>query len=435
MENQRVITISMREIDRLKVIREVLDGKLSRRQAGSQLLLSKRQVIRLCKKVRQKGSGGIIHGLRGKRSNHRLEPGLLDKSLAIVREKYSDFGPTLAHEKLAERHGIRISTNTLRGAMIESGLWKAKKPKRRYRSCRKRRDCLGELVQLDGSEHDWLEGRGDRCALLIYIDDATSRILYGEFVKSESTASLMQSTQSYLRMHGRPVAFYVDKDSIYRINRQASIEEQLRDSQPMTQYARAMQELDIEVIFAHSPQAKGRVERGFKTHQDRLVKELRINGISGREDGNKFLWEVYIPVHNARFAVQPASASNAHRPLLKDHRLEEILSLRTERTVMKDFTLRFRNQFLQILPAKNLMVKPKDKVLVEVRLDHSLHLRFKRGYLAFQEVSKPVKVGQADEQIIIKRHKPPVPAKDHPWRRFTFAKQAQSLPGNSAEKA
>ena len=388
MESGAILTMSMHEIDRLKVIHEVLRKKLRQRHAAQQLDLSVRQVKRLCRRVRQEGNRGIIHRLRDQPSNHRLEPGLLDRALELVRSRYFDFGPTFANEKLQKVHGIELSTRTLRQGMIQTELWKPKRQKPKHREWRERRACVGMLTQLDGSPHDWFEGRGPACTFLIYIDDATGRILYGEFVYTEDTLTLMRTTKTYLLRYGRPIAFYVDKDSIYKVNRQASIEEQLRDGQPMTQFTRAMEELGITVIAANSPQAKGRVERGFKTHQDRLVKELRLVGISTMEAANKFLREVYVPDHNARCAVDPANRTDAHRPLLKPHRLEEILSLRTERTVFNDFTVRFQNQFFQVLPDQPVRVRPKSKVLVEVRLDGSTHLRFKDQYLNFKPIAK-----------------------------------------------
>jgi len=279
------------------------------------------------------------------------------------------------------------------------------------------------LTQLDGSDHDWFEGRGPRCVLLIYIDDATSQILYGEFVHVEDTLTLLRSTKIYLEKLGRPVAFYVDKDSIYKINRQASIDEDLRDEQPMTQFTRAMGELGVAMIAADSPQAKGRVERGFDTHQDRLVKELRLRGISTMEAGNQYLWDGYIAEHNARYAVEPASSSNVHRPLLPDHDLDEILSLRTERAVFNDFTVRFRNRFFQILADQPVRVRPKDKILVEIRLDGSTHLRFKDCYLNFKTIPKrperPLALRKAVvPSLTIRRYYKP--AKDHPWRRYVI---------------
>ena len=421
---EQTLTMSNREIDRLGIINNVIAGKLTWNEAGAQLALCDRQIGRLCKKVRKKGNAGIIHGLRGKPSNHKLEPGLLEEAMELVKSKYSDFGPTFANEKLEELDGIHLSVFVVRKGMIKEGLWRPKKSKPKHRDWRPRRSCVGEMVQLDGSDHDWFEGRGPRCVLLVFIDDATSRILYACFISVEDTLNLMAATKSYLRINGRPMFWYVDKDSIYKINRQASIEEQLRDEQPLTQFTRAMKELGIEVINADSPQAKGRVERGFGTHQDRLVKELRLAGISNMEDGNVFLAEVYVPKHNARFAVAPENNTNVHRPLLKSHCLEEILSLRTERTVANDYTIRKDNQFFQLLAEQPVRVKPKDKVLVEMRLDGSRHMRFKEAYLGFKSISKPPyrpfyagkkEIGNADGPV-----KPNKPAKNHPWRRFNF---------------
>jgi len=277
------------------------------------------------------------------------------------------------------------------------------------------------LTQLDGSDHDWFEGRGPRCALIIYIDDATSQVLYGEFAKVEDTLTLMRTTKTYLQKRGRPVAFYVDKDSIYKVNRQASVDEDLRDEYPMTQFTRAMSELGVAVIAADSPQAKGRVERGFDTHQDRLVKELRLRGISTMEEANRYLWDEYIPEHNAHYAVDPASSSDVHKPLLAQHDLEKILSLRTERTVYNDFTVRFKKQFLQILSQQPVRVRPKSKVFVEVRLDGSTHVRFKDCYLNFKTLPKrperpPERRKYAKPGSPAYRYYKPAAA--HPWRRY-----------------
>jgi len=243
----------------------------------------------------------------------------------------------------------------------------------------------------------------------------------------------MAAAKSYLLINGRPMFWYVDKDSIYKINRQASIEEQLRDEQPLTQFTRAMKELGVEVINADSPQAKGRVERGFGTHQDRLVKELRLAGISNMEDGNIFLAEVYVPKHNARFAVAPENNTNVHRPLLKSHCLEEILSLRTERTIANDYTVRKDNQFFQLLADQPVRVKPKDKLLVEIRLDGSRHMRFKGWYLNFKSIAKPpyraFYAGKKEAASAAGPVKPNKPAKNHPWRRYNFvAPKAAAIP-------
>ena len=383
------LTMTTREIDRLRLIRQVLEHKLRWRDAAGQLRLSVRQIARLCLRVRTDGNRGIIHRLRGRASNHQLPAGRLAKAVELVRRYYPDFGPTFATEKLRERHRLVLSTETVRQGMLRSGLWTPRRQRVPHRAWRPRRASVGELVQLDGSDHAWFEARAPRCVLLSYVDDATSRVLYGEFVAVEDTVTLLRATQTYLRRWGRPVAFYVDKDAIYRVNRQATIEEQLQDTAPLTQFTRAMRELDIEVIPAHSPQAKGRVERSFDTHQDRLVKELRLAGISTRPEANRFLHEWYLPRHNARFAVEPANPMAAHRPLLPRHDLDAILSIQTPRTIERDFTVRLQNRFFQLLPDQPVRVHPRDTVLIERRLNGTTHLRAKGRYLAIQAIPKP----------------------------------------------
>jgi hypothetical protein len=422
---EETLTMRNREIDKLKVIQNVIQGKLTWREASQQLCLGVRQIGYLCARVRQEGNRGIIHRLRGRASNHHLDRELLDQALELVSARYGDFGPTLAREKLEKVHRIKLSTFTLRQRMIEAGIWKSKPHRQKHRARRERRSCLGMLVQLDGSQHDWFEGRGPRCVLLLYIDDATSRILHAEFVRSEDTLTLLHTTRTYLERYGRPLAFYVDRDSIYKVNRQASIEEQLRDCPPLTQFGRAMEELGIELIWAHSPQAKGRVERSFKTHQDRLVKELRLAGISTLEAANPFLQQVYLPDHNARCALEAAQGRDAHRPLLAGHRLEEILSLRSQRTLQNDFTLRFQNQWFQLLAEQPVRLQPNDQLTVEVRLDGSTHLRFQGHYLRFQQIpcqpSKPIALAQKPSAVLAaKTARPYRPASTHPWKAASY---------------
>lgn len=417
---EELLTMSTREIDKHRVIKKILEDKFSWGQAASQLRLSQRQIGRLCVRVREEGHAGVIHGLRGRASNHQLAPGLLDHAIGLVHKKYADFGPTFANEKL-RKEGIMLDTRTLRKGMMKAGLWKGKVRRAKHRAWRERRASVGEMVQLDGSVHDWFEGRGKACVLLIYIDDATSKIMYGEFVESEDTHNLMRTTREYLHRHGRPVALYVDMDSIYSINRQPTVEEQLRDKQPITQYTRAMEQLGIAVILAGSPQAKGRVERGFRTHQDRLVKELRLAGISTMDQANKFLWEIYIPDHNKRCAVESANGQDAHREILARHDLDAILSIQTPRTIFNDFTVRYKTQFYQIGPHQKVRVYPKAKVLVQERLDGSIHLVFKGRYLSYQSIAKPVcSVGRMKNmpKLALGKAKPYIPPRDHPWRTY-----------------
>jgi hypothetical protein len=419
---QERLTMSHREIDRLKVIEQVLRKQLRGVEAAEQLSVSTRQVSRLCARVRDAGNRGIIHRLRGRASNHQLAAGLLEEALGCVRQHYVDFGPTLANEKLRDRHGLKLSTERLRQGMMQAGLWKGRRRKPKHRQWRPRRSCVGQLIQLDGSEHAWFEDRGPKCVLVLYIDDASSRILYGEFVKVEDTLTLLRTTRAYLKRWGRPIAFYVDKDSIYRVNRQATIEEQLRGSEPLTQFTRAMSELDIEVIPAHSPQAKGRVERSFRTHQDRLVKELRLLGISDRDAANGYLRRRYIPRHNARFACEAANATDAHRPLLKTHDLKAILSVQTQRQVACDYTLRLNNRFFQILKVDGLGLRPKQMVLVEQRLDGSMRVRFKGRYLAFKAIAKRAQRAVVGVLPATRRRplRPVYPPMEHPFKAASY---------------
>jgi hypothetical protein len=379
--------MGMKERDKLHAIRNVLEGRMTQAEAATILRRSERQVRRLCARVRGKGERGLVHGLRGQPSNNRLDEELLGQALSALHNPlWEGFGPTFAQEKLDKYHGIDLGKTTIRNLMVRTNLWEVHRLGSRHRAWRERRRCVGMLVQLDGSTHDWFEGRGPVCVLLIYIDDATSRILYGEFVTVEDTPNLMRTTKTYLRRHGRPVAYYVDKDSIYKINRQATVEEELRDEQPMTQFTRAMRELGVEVIAANSPQAKGRVERGFGTHQDRLVKELRLRGISDIPSANRYLWEEYIPEHNDRCEVDPAQAGDAHRPLLPSHDLDAILCLKTQREVQNDFTIRFRNRFFQVKEEQPVRVCRKAQITVQERLDGSIHLVFKGRDLNFSPI-------------------------------------------------
>lgn len=424
---EEVLAMSQREINRNHVIHNVLEGRATQKEAARTLRLSDRQIRRLCVRVKHEGARGIIHRLRGRPSNNQIDPEVLEKALCALHEPlWAGFGPQFASEKLGRYHGVYLSKETVRQLMMQTEIWEKGRRGWKHRQWRERRACVGMLIQLDGSDHDWFEGRGPRCVLLIYIDDATSRILYGEFVEVEDTLTLMRATQSYLQRYGRPVAFYVDKDSIYKVNRPAKYES-LEIDEPVTQFTRAMNELGIDVITADSPQAKGRVERGFDTHQDRLVKELRLRGILAIAAANRYLWDEYIPEHNARFALAPAAPADVHRPLLATHRLEQILSLRTQRTLMNDYTLRHNNVFYQVLEQQSLRLRPRHKVEVEERLDGSIHLRCEGVYLAFQTTTRPscrpylaARPSEKEPRYAPTKGVGSIPAKDHPWRRFVI---------------
>ena len=424
------------DIDRLGTIRNIIDGKLTWGEAAEILSLSERQVGRLCARVRAGGNRGVIHGLCGHPSNNRLNEEVLGQALSALHNPlWKGFGPTFAQEKIDEHYRIALGTETVRKLMILTHLWEPRRRGGKHRAWRERRRCVGMLVQLDGSDHDWFEGRGPRCALIIYIDDSTSRILYGEFAKVEDTLTLMRTTRTYLRRCGRPVAFYVDKDGIYKVNRPAAVEEQLRGEEPLSQFTRAMTELGIEMIFAHSPQAKGRVERGFDTHQDRLVKELRLRGIADIDQANHYLWREYIPKHNARYAVEPADPVDVHKPRLPDHDLDAILSIQTSHQVQNDFTVRHDNRFFQIDPEQPVHVRAKSWLSVQERLDGSVQLVFKGRRLKFHSIAgKPLRPPQGRAQ----RKAVPIPAKPR-WLRGNafgaFSLAVNKIPWNPPASA
>lgn len=331
--NSGMISMSMRELDRLKVIEAVVEGRLMPWRAAERLRLSRRQVERLANRYRSQGAAGLVSRKRGQRSNHQLPAGLEERSLAIIRELYGDFGPTLACEKLDECHGIRLAPETVRRLMTEAGLWvpRRQRPPKIYQP-RARRACLGQLIQIDGSEHAWFEDRAPACTLLVYVDDATSRLMALHFTATESTFSYFEATRAYLERYGKPVAFYSDKASVFRPT--------TKGEAGVTHFGRAMYELNIDTFCANSSSAKGRVERAHLTLQDRLVKELRLRGISTIEVANAFA-PAFMAAYNARFAKPPKSAFDAHRPLRADEDLDLLLTWRAPRKVTKALTVQY----------------------------------------------------------------------------------------------
>ncbi|MBN3856683.1 ISNCY family transposase [Paraburkholderia sp. Ac-20340] len=330
-----MITMSMRELDRLKVIEAVAEARLMPWRAAERLGISRRQVQRLVLRFRQSGACGLISQRRGHVGNHQLPEGLAQRALAIVRERYADFGPTLAAEKLAECHGIVLSRETLRKLMTDAGLWvpRAQRPPKVYQP-RARRACLGELVQIDGSDHRWFEDRAPACTLLVYVDDATSRLMHLHFTATESTFSYFEATRAYLERHGKPVALYSDKASVFRSVRAHET------GRSVTHFGRAMYELNIDTFCANSSPAKGRVERAHLTLQDRLVKELRLRGICTLAEANAYAL-AFMQRYNARFAKPPRSTFNAHRPLRADEDLDTLLTWRETRRVTKALTVQY----------------------------------------------------------------------------------------------
>jgi transposase len=326
----------MRELDRLKTVQAVVDGQLRPSVAAERLQITDRQFRRLLERYRQEGPSGLVSRKRGRPANNRLSADREAAALDLIREHYADFGPTLAAEKLNERHGLKLSKETIRRLMTVAGLWVPRKqrPPKVYQP-RNRRACYGELIQIDGSDHRWFEERAPACTLLVYVDDATSRIMELRFTHSESTFTYFAATRAYLECHGKPVAFYSDKASVFRVNKPNAT-----GGDGHTQFARALFELNIEGICANSSQAKGRVERAHQTLQDRLVKELRLRDISTMEAANAFMPE-FIADYNARFAKAPRNSHNAHRPLRPDENLDLIFTWREPRCVSKSLTIQY----------------------------------------------------------------------------------------------
>lgn len=387
------ISMSMKETERIAIMDNLVAKRIKQKHASSQLGISVRQVQRMVKRYKREGLSGLIHKSRGRVGNRAMPQEKRDRIVLLIRQRYQDFGPTLAAEKLEERHGISISEEKTRLLMIQEGIWNPKKKTLiQIHTYRERRPCVGELVQLDGSPHKWFEDRADSCTLAAFIDDATSRIMDGEFVNYEGTFTLFSATEHYLKRYGKPLSFYVDKHSTFKINRQASVEEELKDLLPQSQFARAMGELRIELICANSPQAKGRVERLFETLQDRLVKEMRLEGISTKEEGTRYFREVYIPKHNAKFAVLPKDQTNMHRALLRSDDLSRIFTVQTVRHVSKTLVVQYKNTRYQLdtAGAYRYLLKNQD-ILVEESKAGILVFRYKDKAIPYKIIGQIIR--------------------------------------------
>lgn len=416
--------MSHKEIDRLETIQAVTRKHLTQKEAACRLDLSVRQIKRLVRRYRNDGPVGLISRHRGRPASNAIKQTIREAVMALVREHYHDFGPTLACEKLVEHHGHALSPETLRQWMIAEGLWQSKGRKQaRIHQRRARRPCMGDLVQIDGSPHDWFEGRGPRCTLIVFIDDATSNLMALRFAPTETTRVYMETLQAYLAEHGRPVALYSDKHSIFRVNHPD------REAE-LTQFSRALKTLDIQPVHANSPQAKGRVERANQTLQDRLVKELRLKGISDIESANAFLSE-FMADYNTRFAVAAQNPVDAHREVLHNaQELSLILSLHHTRKLSKNLTFQFRNQEYQLEgQGKGYRLRHSAITLCE-GFDGSvtlLHEGKSMPYRVLMEGEPPIplddekSLAQTVEQAKAKQlHNPGhKPAPDHPWRRMS----------------
>jgi len=419
MATEELITMNNKEILRLKIVEKLNDGLLSQNKASNILGISCRQVRRLLRAYRQQGAKSLVSKKRGKPSNNKIGEEIKQNVLAITKEKYSDFGPTFLGEKLLENHNISVSKETLRKWLIAENIWIAKRRKKaRIHQMRERRDCFGELIQIDGSPHDWFEGRREKCCLLVFIDDATSKLVNLRFEEVETTAGYFRTAKEYVTKYGLPMAFYSDKHSIFRVN--------MPGCEGVTQFGRAAQELGIEIICANSPQAKGRVERANGILQDRLVKEMRLRGISDIETANAYLPE-FIDQYNKKFAVESKNSADAHVKLNGNENLDLIFCFKEERELSKNLDLSYHNDLYQIKTENNGYRLRHAKVTVCEDLESKITIIYKGEKLSYKCYKKQKKtaaivgakaINYKINCIIKKRHKPNI---NHPWRQYKTA--------------
>jgi hypothetical protein len=381
------------ELRRLEVLQDLDRRRLTTPAAAQLLGLERRQVFRLLKAYRTEGPAGLISKRRGYPSNRHKPEELRDKALTIIRERYWDFGPTLAAEKLREGHGITLGRETLRLWMIEAGIWADRKQRlKRVHQPRYRRECVGELVQVDGSEHWWFEDRGPQCTLLVFVDDATSRLMHLQFVESESTFAYFDAARAYLEAWGKPVALYSDKHGVFRVNHPGAL-----GGDGMTQFGRALHALNIDIICANSSPAKGRVERANKTLQDRLVKELRLAGVTTLAEGNALL-PAFVADYNARFAKPPANKKDLHRPLRAGDDLDDAFAWKEERTLSRALTLQYDKVLFILEPSEQAKAAIGKRVTVVDYPDGRLAIRYRGVELAYRTFDK---IQQVDQGAIV----------------------------------
>lgn len=387
-----LLTMSERELSRLKIIEDINEHHLSVVQGAELAGISRRQMTRLVKAFRLHGASGLISKKRGKPSNRKYSNGYRDYVLALIRQHYYDFGPTFALEKLEAKHEVSVSKETLRNWMIEADIWKTRKERRsRVYQPRNRRDCFGELIQLDGSHHWWFEGRGPKCALLVYIDDATSRLVHLRFCKSENAFDYFEGTKVYLTRYGKPLAFYTDKHGVFRTTHASK----KNTTSGMTQFGRALNELNIDIICANTPQAKGRVERANKTLQDRLVKELRLRNINDIAGANAYV-PIFMEEFNAKFAKEPCNPKDMHRPLSEYDSLDGAMCHKAQRTLSGSLTLRYDKVLFILEPSDLAISLSRQKITVCDYPDGRLEIQHAGVCLPYRTFDKIRTVNRAE---------------------------------------
>jgi transposase-like protein len=411
MAREDIIMLSSKEMRRVKIINEVLDKHMTQVAAGEFLSLSDRQVRRIAVRVKNEGDKGFCHRGRGEQSNRSIGDEIKNRIMDLYRKKYAGFGPTLASEKLEETDKIKVSDETLRIWLQEAGIEYKTRKKRSHRQWRQRREHFGELVQIDGSHHDWFEGRGPKCVLMGYVDDATGEV-FARFYEYEGTIPAMDSFKRYIELYGIPMSIYLDKHTTYKSTAKLTLEDELKGRErQLSQFERSMDELGVEVIHANSPQAKGRIERLFGTFQDRVLKEMRLSGIKSIDEANSFL-ETYLPSFNKKFRVLPTKATDLHRPYSGTRSLDQILCIRNGRVLRNDNTIGHNGKLYQIEDDVRA-----EKVMVEERTDGSMYITYKDKPLRYKEITtRSVReVEPSEPKIRIERKIKP--SKDHPWRK------------------
>ena len=423
---QKLISMTEKELTRHGIIKNLIDGKINGRDASKQIQVSVRQIRRIKAKVKKKGDEGIIHGNRGRESNRKIDDKTIIKTIKLLKGKYCGFKPTLAMEKLSELDKIELSNEKVRQIMIENKLWKVKPRKQSKKKYfwRARKDNFGEMEQFDGSYHNWF-GKEESC-LLLSVDDATGKITHAKFDYNESIIAVFKFWLEYFDKNGMPISVYLDRFSTYKVNHKNATD----NKDMITQFQRASNQTGFKLIFANSPQAKGRVERMNQTLQDRLVKELKLASITTMEKANEFL-EEYIPKFNAKFAVVPQKQADLHKEIsvTMKQKLPQIFSIQNQRVVMSDYTIRFENQYFQLNQEQPTTVYKKDTVIIEKHLDGEIKINLKECHLNYTVLpERPKKeIDIKLPALTIRKQSNWRPPIGHPWRKpFLFNKMRDS---------
>jgi hypothetical protein len=421
MKEDKII-MSKKEIRRLPIIHRVINQRLSQKGAGKLIGISERQIRRIVRKVEKHGDEGIIHGNRGKESMRKMEKSQEEQIVKLLKEdKYEGFGPTLAAEKFREREKIEVGREKMRQIMQTNGMEyrRHRRNKGKIHQWRERKHNVGEMIQIDGSEHDWLEGRGPKVVFMGYIDDASNEV-YGRFYKYEGTYPAMDSFGRYVKEKGLPKSIYIDRHSTYLTTRKPNIEEELKGRYAKTQFGRAIEELEVEIIYAESAEAKGRIERLFDTLQDRMIKEMRLEGIKTMEEANRFV-EEYLPKHNARFMKEPIGRDNLHREIPKDIKLDEVFCIKEKRYIGNNYVVEWNNRILLI---KNPSITMKNqRVMVMEDFKGGLRIKYKDCYLEYRDVTEQDMEARKKAIITLKKlirqtGVQGIITPNHPWMQF-----------------